>query len=60
MGGHNHFSDKALDGLSIFVAVGAVMQWLPPLAAIFTIIYTGIRIYETRTVQKLLGNVDAK
>jgi hypothetical protein len=28
---------------------------LPSIAAIFTICWTGIRIYETETVQKLLG-----
>jgi hypothetical protein len=28
---------------------------LPSFAALFTIIWTGIRIWETATVQKLLG-----
>jgi hypothetical protein len=31
------------------------MDMLPAVAAIFTIIWTGIRIYETDTVQKFLG-----
>jgi len=34
--------------------VGSVLQWLPEVAAIFTIVWTGIRIYETKTVQKWL------
>ena len=43
-----------LDFASIFTAIGTVLQWLPYLAAIFTIVWTGIRIYETKTVQALI------
>ena len=42
------------DGLSVVTAVGTVMNFLPAVAAIFTIIWTGIRIYETDTVQRWL------
>lgn len=28
------------------VSVSVVMQWLTPVAALFTIVYTGLRIYE--------------
>lgn len=28
------------------ITVGVVMQWLTPVAALFTIVYTGLRIYE--------------
>tara|TARA_R110002110_G_scaffold374576_1_gene584436 strand:- start:85 stop:303 length:219 start_codon:yes stop_codon:yes gene_type:complete len=49
-----------LDFASIFTAVGTVLKWLPYLAAIFTIVWTGIRIYETRTVQALIANRKAK
>jgi len=44
-----------LDTASIATALGTVMQVLPAIAALFTIIWTTIRIYETKTVQKLLG-----
>lgn len=44
-----------LDTASIATAVGTMMQLLPAIAALFTIIWTTIRIYETKTVQKLLG-----
>jgi hypothetical protein len=44
-----------LDGASVVTAVGTVMQVLPSIAAVFTIVWTAIRIYETKTVQKLLG-----
>ena len=43
------------DVLSVTTVIGALMSWLPPLAALFTIIWTAIRIYETKTFQKLLN-----
>ena len=48
-----------LDGASIFTAIGSFLAWLPSIAALFTILWTGIRIYETKTVQKWLKK-DAK
>lgn len=44
-----------LDLASITTVVGALMGILPSIAAIFTIVWTGIRIYETKTVQGLLN-----
>jgi hypothetical protein len=41
----------AIDGVSIATVIGTLSQFLPPLAALFTIIWTLIRIYETKTVQ---------
>lgn len=43
-----------VDAVSIVTVIGTLADWLPPLAAFFTIIWTLIRIYETRTVQKFL------
>ena len=43
------------DILSIGVVLATLASWLPSIAAIFTIVWTAIRIYETRTVQNLLG-----
>ena len=43
------------DILSIGVVLATLASWLPAIAALFTIIWTVIRIYETRTVQRLLG-----
>jgi len=34
-----------VDGIAGFVTLGAIVEFLPPLAALFTIIWTGIRIY---------------
>ena len=42
---------QAADVLSVSTAVATVAGWLPAIAALFTIIWTGIRIYETDTVQ---------
>lgn len=34
------------------VSIGALIQWLPPIAALFTIVWTAIRIWETETVKR--------
>lgn len=48
--------DKAiLDVVSVGTAVATLANILPAFAAILTIVWTGIRIYETDTVQSLLG-----
>lgn len=44
-----------LDGLSVVTAVATLTNHLPSIAAILTIIWTGIRIFETETVQNWLG-----
>lgn len=54
----SHASEGAkfvVDAVSAGTALGALVGILPAIAAIFTIIWTGIRIYETETVQKILG-----
>lgn len=45
----------ALDAVSILTVVGTLVNMLPSIAAIFTIVWTAIRIYETDTVQGLFG-----
>jgi len=47
-----------VDGISITTVIGTLAGWLPVVAAFFTLIWTLIRIYETKTVQRLLGNKD--
>jgi len=44
-----------IDGLSVVTVIGTIGDVLPPLAALFTLVWTGIRIYETETIQGLLG-----
>jgi hypothetical protein len=52
---HNDGPTYAIDALSVVVVVGTLADMLPSIAALFTIVWTGIRIYETQTVQRLLG-----
>jgi len=42
------------DAASVVTVVGTLAGVLPAIAALFTIVWTGIRIYETETVQKWL------
>ena len=46
---------QVVDAVSVLTVVGTIGEVLPPLAALFTLVWTGIRIYETETVQRLLG-----
>lgn len=46
-----------IDAISAGTVVGALMGILPAIAAVFTIIWTSIRIYETDTVQSLVGKL---
>ena len=52
-----HLSDgvkHAGDALSVATVIATLAQWLPAVAALFTIVWTGIRILETDTVKKWL------
>ena len=54
----NHMSDSSkhlVDVLSVATVLGTLADMLPSIAALFTIVWTAIRIYETDTVQSLLG-----
>ena len=43
------------DAVSVVTVIGTLAEILPAIAALFTIIWTGFRIYETQTVQGWLG-----
>ena len=47
------------DGAAVLTTVGVMVTWLPPLASLFTIIYLGLRIWETDTVRKLTNRKKA-
>jgi len=49
-----------VDGLSLVTVVGTLMDVLPTVAALFTIIWTSIRIYETKTVQGWINRAKRK
>jgi hypothetical protein len=45
----------AVDALSFVTVVGTLVEFLPAVAAIFTIVWTAIRIWETETVRGWRG-----
>ena len=49
---------QIVDAVSVVTVVGTLGDVLPPMAALFTLIWTAIRIYETDTVQKILSKGD--
>ena len=52
-GGAKH----AIDALSIGTMLGALVQWLPSIAALLTIIWTAIRICNEPMVQRFLARL---
>ena len=48
------------DAVSVVTVAGTLVEMLPAVAAILTIVWTAIRIYETDTVQRLLGKKKPK
>ena len=46
-GGHTSDTVKHIfDGAAALTVIGTLMSWLPAVAAIFTIVWTGFRIIE--------------
>lgn len=43
------------DAASLTIVTGTLVNLLPSIAALFTIVWTLIRIYETKTVQRWLS-----
>mgnify|MGYP003629190544 FL=1 len=41
-----------VDASSIVVVAGTLIDWLPAVAALASLVWTTIRIYETETFQK--------
>jgi len=50
----------AIDALSLVTVAGTLMEILPAVAALFTIVWTAIRIFETKTVQDILKRIRKK
>ena len=47
-----------VDALSLLFVAATLAKILPPLAAFLSIVWTAIRIYETKTVQAILFGDD--
>jgi hypothetical protein len=56
---HHETAKNAVDALSVMTVVGTLMDTLPAIAALFTIIWTAIRIWEMDTIKKLTGRYHA-
>jgi hypothetical protein len=50
----------AIDSASIVTVLGTLAGWLPSIAALLTIVWTALRIYESKTVQGLVQRWRAK
>ncbi len=48
-------SKHLFDGLSIGTVLATIAGWLPAVAALLSIIWTLIRLYETKTIQRWLN-----
>ena len=44
-----------VDAVSVATVLGTLVEMLPSIAAVFTIVWTGIRIWETDTVRSWTG-----
>jgi len=48
----------AVDAASLFTVLGTLVDFLPAVAAAFTIVWTLIRIWETETIQNIFRKKD--
>lgn len=48
-------SKHVVDAVSVFTVLGTLIEMLPSIAAVFTIVWTSIRIWETDTVRGWTG-----
>ena len=53
-------SKHIIDALSLITVLGTLIDMLPAIAAVFTIVWTAIRIYETKTVQGWIRKENAE
>jgi hypothetical protein len=60
MNEHTETIKHVVDGLSIITVIGTLADMLPSVAAVFTIVWTAIRIIETETVRGLIKRIRGK
>jgi len=56
----NEHTKHIIDWASIVTVLGTLANILPAMAALWTIVWTTIRIYETKTVQSWLKKKNAE
>jgi len=52
---HHETAKSTVDAISVVTVVGTLTDALPAVAALFTIIWTALRIWEMDTIKKLTG-----
>jgi len=57
---HHEATKHAVDAVSVLTVLGTLIEVLPAVAALFTIIWTSIRIWETKTVQGWVNTLKGK
>jgi|TARA_B110000093_G_C12628676_1_gene269279 hypothetical protein len=46
---------ETVDIVAASTGLLSLVAWLPPTASLFTIVWLGIRIYESETIQKIMS-----
>lgn len=49
---------QVFDAFAVGGTVGTLIGWLPPIASMLTIVWLGLRIWESTTVQDLVKKHD--
>ena len=57
---HTEQVKHVIDVAAVGTTLSAIIGWLPAIAALISIIWGLIRIYETQTVQKLIERIRSK
>ena len=52
---HHETAKHVVDALSIITVLGTLADMLPSIAAVFTIVWTSLRIWETDTIREWTG-----
>lgn len=53
----NEHAKAVLDTASIGTLIATIAGWLPSISTLFTIVWVGIRIWETETVRRWTGRL---
>ena len=51
---------EVVDVAAASTGILSLAAWLPPVASVFTIVWLGIRIYESNTVQSIVNGTNKK
>ena len=52
---HHETAKNVIDAVSVLTVLGTLADMLPSVAAVFTIVWTGLRIWEMDTVRGWTG-----